>query len=454
MKIELAEEVKHLSPEELEELYDRYISGERNQDLIEEYGIDAHPNKLVSLFPPLMHESLECIYCALPLFYKRKSKTSSYSTEYFCLECDHKEGYNFNRQLVCSCSQCSMKRAEAERIKRENDLEKICQEYNLDKRVMLKYSTLSFSHKCYLLSLFLIQSDLEKNRIKPLNNSGSVVDLSPSFDFDNEIILKLHADTVIVVDPNSPLTAFDASKDFKSFYYRDVFWIINVTIDGLNRLSLEDLFKLVYVELRSGILPEWESDLKELVFRLAEEEVIRYLNVCLEQLDLPDAPKKTNEVIKEVLKDFSVSEIYYFVKKATDNAYLFYAKGKAESRKHAVNTIPSKIVSLANRATNEGWDVYKYNRINGTERSQVSIVLFDLVIGGGDDLAFYKSPEILWNDDLNRIFNGFKSKDETSNETSCVCGGSLEFTIETGESSLTLQCNECGERRQFYASKN
>ncbi len=68
MKIELAEEVKHLSPEELEELYDRYISGERNQDLIEEYGIDAHPNKLVSLFPPLMHESLECIYCALPPF--------------------------------------------------------------------------------------------------------------------------------------------------------------------------------------------------------------------------------------------------------------------------------------------------------------------------------------------------------------------------------------------------
>ena len=458
MKIKLAEEVKHLSSEELEELYERYISGEKNQELMEEYGIDAHPNKLVSLFPPLMHESLECLYCALPLFYKRKSKTtSSHSSEYFCLECDHKEGYHYNRQLVCSCSPCAEKRADAARLKRKADLEKIYHEYDLDKRVMLQYSELSFSHKCYLLSLFLMQSELEHNRIKPLSNTDSAVDLSPSFEFDNEIVLKLHADSVLVVDPNSPFAAFDPSDEFKSFYYRDVFWIINVTLDGADRLTLEDLFKLVYVELRDGILPEWEGDIKELVFRLAEEEVVRYLNVCLEQLQLPNAPKKTNEVIKEILKEFSVSEIYYFIKKATENAYLFYAKGKAESRKHAVNTIPSKLVYLANRASNEGWDVYKYNRTYSTERSQLSIVLFDLVIGGGDDLAFYKSPEILWNDDLNRMFSSLKSTEEVSEKANCVncvnCG-SEGFTIETSENTLTLLCNQCGERQQFYASKN
>ncbi|MDW1745767.1 hypothetical protein [Vibrio sp. Vb2531] len=455
MKIKLAEEVKHLSSEEIEDLYARYIAGEKNQELMDEYGIDAHPNKLVSLFPPLKHESLECVYCALPLFYKRKSKTtSSYSSEYFCLECDHKEGYHYNRQLVCSCSPCAEQRAEAARLKREADLEKISHEYALDKRVMLQYPELSFSHKCYLLSLFLMQSELEHNRIKPLSNTDSAVDLSPSFGFDNEIILKLHADSVLVVDPNSPFAAFDPSDEFKSFYYRDVFWVINVTLDGVNRLTLEDLFKLVYVELRDGILPEWEGDIKELVFRLAEEEVARYLNVCLEQLQLPDAPKKTNEVIREILKEFSVSEIYYFVKKATDNAHLFYAKGKAESRKHAVNTIPSKLVYLANRASNECWDVYKYNRTYSTERSQLSIVLFDLVIGGGDDLAFYKSPETLWNDDLHRIFSSFKSTEEVSEKANCVNCGSGEFTIETSENTLTLLCSQCGERQQFYAFKN
>lgn len=36
MKIKLAEEVKHLTLEELEELYERYISGEKNQELMEE----------------------------------------------------------------------------------------------------------------------------------------------------------------------------------------------------------------------------------------------------------------------------------------------------------------------------------------------------------------------------------------------------------------------------------
>ncbi|MBF4359896.1 hypothetical protein EAY21_24085, partial [Vibrio anguillarum] len=111
----------------------------------------------------------------------------------------------------------------------------------------------------------------------------------PTSNFDNEIILKLHRDGVIVVDPSSPVSAFDSSDDFKSFYYRDVLWVVNVSLDGSNRLSLEELFKLVYVELRDGIQIEWEDDLKELVFRLAEEEVVTYLDACLEQLQLPEA---------------------------------------------------------------------------------------------------------------------------------------------------------------------
>lgn len=418
--------------------------------MIEEYKIDVNPNKLISLFPPLIHESLECIYCALPLYYKRKSKTSSYSIiEFFCVECGHKEGNHYNRPLVCSCSLCSEKSAEAARVKREEDLEKIFQEHSLDKRLMLQYSALTFSHKCYLLSLFLMQSELEHNRIKPLSNTGSAVDLSPSFDFDNEIILKLHADSVIIVDPNSPFSVFDPRDEFKSFYYRDAFWIVNVTLDGSSRLSLEELFQIIYVELRDGILPKWKDEIKELVFRLAEEEVVRYLNLCLEQLQLPDAPKKTKKVIEEIVKEFSVSEIYYFIKKATDNAHLFFAKGKAESRNHAVNTIPSKIVYLANRASNEGWDVYKYNRTYGTERSQLSIVLFDLVIGGGDSLAFYTSPETLWNDDLNRIFNDFKLDEETSKKTNCTNCGSVDLAIESNENILTLLCNKCGEQQLF-----
>ncbi|WP_434145372.1 hypothetical protein [Photobacterium leiognathi] len=455
MKIKLAEEVKHLTTEQLEELYERYISGEKNQELMEEYGIDAPPNKLVSLFPPVIHESLVCAYCALPLFYKRKSKTgSSYSMEYFCLECEHKEGHHYSRPLVCTCTPCSEKRAEAARAKRAANLEKIYQEYDLEKKVMLKYSDLSFRHKCYLLSLFLMQSESELNRIKPLNNSGSAVDLSPTDNFDNEIILKLHRDSVIAVDACSPFSAFDPSDDFKSFYYRDVFWVVNVSLDGSRRLSLEELFKLVYVELRDGIQLEWEEDSKALVFKLAEEEVAKYLGICLEQLQLPDAPKKTSEVIKEILNEFSVSEIYYFIKKATENAHLFYAKGKAESRKHAVNTIPSKVLYLATRASNEGWDVYKYNRIYGTERSQLNIVLFDLVIGGGDDIAFYKSPEDLWNNDLYKIFDRSKSNEEAGKDTNCSNCGSVDITIKTDKKTLTLLCTQCGERQQFYASKN
>ncbi|WP_305372196.1 hypothetical protein [Photobacterium leiognathi] len=109
---------------------------------------------------------------------------------------------------------------------------------------------------------------------------------------------------------------------------------------------------------------------------------------------------------------------------------------------------------MATRASNEGWDVYKYNRIYGTERSQLNIVLFDLVIGGGDDIAFYKSPEDLWNNDLYKIFDRSKSNEEAGKDTNCSNCGSVDITIKTDKNTLTLLCTQCGERQQFYASKN
>lgn len=157
MKFELAEEVKHLTLEQLDDIYQRYMSGEKNKVLMEEYDIDAHANKLISLFPPVQHNEFECKYCSLPLYSKRQSKSGyTYSKVYFCLECSHIEGTEYNKSVICPCEKCSSERVENARIKREEDKKKYLRGTILliFLRSYMKIFPLKINVSCYLFSWF------------------------------------------------------------------------------------------------------------------------------------------------------------------------------------------------------------------------------------------------------------------------------------------------------------
>lgn len=299
----------------------------------------------------------------------------------------------------------------------------------------------------------MVQTDSETNHIESINTTGRIINLSPSENFDNEIICYLYDRDIIIVNPLSPISAFEEKSDFKSFLYRDVSWVVNVSITNSDRLTLEDVFKLIYVDIRGEVQSEWKDELKDLIYLLSEEEVLKYLSYSLQQLQLPEAPKKTKEVIVEILKEFSVSEIYYFVKKSVDNAHLFFAKGNADGKRHAVNTIPSKLIQLANRAKNEGWNVYKYNRTYFTERSQLSVVVFDLVIEGADDVGFYTSPEDLWINQVSKRFPPLVTESE-STSVCCVICDSENISINSINGNISIDCNECGESSLYSVKQN
>lgn len=52
LEINIANAIKHLSLDEIEELYQRYLDGEKNSVLIEDYKININPNKLIKVLPP------------------------------------------------------------------------------------------------------------------------------------------------------------------------------------------------------------------------------------------------------------------------------------------------------------------------------------------------------------------------------------------------------------------
>ncbi len=63
IKIEIADELKHLSEDQIEELCKRYSDGETNASLCDEYKIKIVPGNLLKWLPPLKHNDHLCPYC-------------------------------------------------------------------------------------------------------------------------------------------------------------------------------------------------------------------------------------------------------------------------------------------------------------------------------------------------------------------------------------------------------
>ena len=455
-EIEVAEEIKHLSSNEIEELYQKYLEGEKSSVLIEHYKIDINPNKLIKVLPPKKLDDTLCPYCDMPMFTKRRSKSASSSniSPIECLNCDHKvfsEKFGYHRQQ-CECENCVIIRRQQKFRAEKEKRDKIRDIYDLEHRKPIDYSELSFFNKLILFILFRMQTDEKFEYILSLDDLFRTQSLSPTSQMDIECLKELFSCSALLVDPDSRLEAFDEDEEFKSFDIYKVRWIPNVTFDAVKRAGLNEVYNQIYKELKNGIQPQWEKEIFNTLFRIAREEVLQYVRLKTNELNINfSAENKTREVVNQLLQSFSVSEIYYFVKKSVENAHIFYSKGCANNKKHAANTIPNKILSLGERAINEGWNTYKYSRDSRAPRSYISQVFYDFFLQD-EDAGFYKSPGKHWEQELHpRYF--CESEPGRNSELCCSHCKSVNLVVQMVNDVLEVSCKDCGSIEQFTPSK-
>lgn len=456
LNIEVAEEIKHLSSDEIEELYQKYLDGEKNAVLTKYYEIDINPNKLIKILPPQRLDGTLCPYCDTPMFKKRRSK-SAYSWDMppaECYECSHQifDGASGYRQRYCECEECINIRKQGKIEAEKNKREKIREIYDVENTESIEYSELTFFHKLVLLTLFRTQTEEEFDHIVSLDDPSRSDSLSPTEQMDLECLKELFNCDAVIIDPDSRVEAFIEDQDFKSFYINRVRWIPNITIDGIERASLSEVYKEIYQELKGGIQAQWEEDIFKTLFRIAREEVLQYVHVRADELNVNfTAENKTREVVNQLLQDFSVSEIYYFVKKSVENAHIYYSKGHANNKKHAANTIPNKILSLGERAIDEGWNTYKYSRDSRAPRSYISQIFYDFFLQD-EDAGFHKAPGKHWEQELHpRHF--CKSEAQNANELCCTQCKSKNVTVQMANGNLETTCKDCGSIKHFTLSK-
>lgn len=393
-EIEIHEKLRHLTMLQIESLMNKYYNGVKASDIIKEYNIDTTSSKLYTLFPPIICEDIICPVCNEPMYKERDSK-SSYSwnkKKPFCAICGHTD------EIICKCNYCIAEREKVRKLNEERKVrilqekrEKIKKVYDLN-IVPVNYSELNFREKVFLGALLRTSLSEDMEVILPLNDAER--ELAPTIGYIKEILSYLIGRGVVSVDSNSSIDAFLDSNEEKDIEFPNVYYITMVKY-RINIVGNEDIKNILSKIINPKSFSDADKeDALNIWKEIALEECIEYFEYQMKSVRFDfNIGEKTIAIFKDLLENFSVSQIYGIIYKSVANATKYYQESSV-SKKQAANSVIGGCQRYAERAMINNWELAKYSRIKELPQSMISEFFFDRVIGVGS-LGFNMPPSEL-----------------------------------------------------------
>ena len=342
-------------------------------ELSEKHNLSATAiRKLVNSNCTAFSEKFLCVNCGAPRPFKSR-------TDYM----ENSRYYSWHSWICDTCVEVQKEEKAMLREKNEQLIYNLVnKEYQSKRMEGLIVTELSFSEAIYLLSVIRTGASEDLSYIVPYKHYE--MPLSPCQDFDYEILMQLYHSGTLCIHPNSRRETIELVEEDPSsfrFYPLRIHWL----------LPLSDKEKPAHiVEELERVLPSkewpatWSSEVNALRARMALEESLQYLRFVLSEhgFDLTIG-KKTIQVVKSLLNEFSVAQIYNFSWRAAKDAAAFYIR-KDVSKQHAANTVPGSIQRMSERALAEGWEVKPYGRNFNVPQCMVSQVLYNTTLRMGD----------------------------------------------------------------------
>lgn len=187
---------------------------------------------------------------------------------------------------------------------------------------------------------------------------------------------------LVRIHPQSHITAFEwEDDDPRRFFIDRVSYYVRGTGEVSKRAT--DLEQRLAEAFRTEDWPvDWWSESSDVWRDLMVEECIAYLQKCLAEHTLPFAAgDKTRATFVDLLKTFSLGQIYSFVWRASRDAAAYWVRESYSiSKNQASNTTISNIQRAADRARAEGWTVKVFGRDRKLPVSAVSHVFFTVAM--------------------------------------------------------------------------
>lgn len=384
------EKLQHLNEGQVSDLLEGYyVQEEKVSDLISKFEIDIIPSKLVSLFPPTVHDDLLCPYCEdESLASKAVSRNSHSSPSPKCLICSH-EHKNY-----CRCKNCNAARREYEesKISRKQDI--IFEAYYVDYPPCPSIDELSHIDALYLLSVIRHSADENFKHVVPFREANP--ELAPTFEFINDITKHLYSKGFIHICYDSDVEAFvfdDEETQTTAYYPARVSWRLlpSLTIDEKKKF-IKELEKIVGGDSHPV---EWRKDIISLWMKIAKFECIEYLIYSANQRNIPldKIGQKTHSIFETVLESYSIGQVFNFIFQSAMSTNDYAIRENIPKYK-AKNMFIGSIQRKADKAKAEGWTIKNSRRDFNCPQSVVSATFFDTFMGLGSAVLETNMPQI------------------------------------------------------------
>ncbi|KAE9646626.1 hypothetical protein [Pseudomonas sp. PB106] len=451
-----AEEIAHLSDDLVEQLYQRYLDGEKSAALMAEFQIPATVRSLLKVLPPIVSPDLKCPYCDLPMWVRRHARGTPVSQRhpFKCVRCEHRysAAARNGRRTACNCQACFKVHQQQLAAQAERDRRELESRYGTPCPAV-PYSALGFVQKLTLLALLDDGSGNQHEWIAPLGAPSRNEQLAMTTEASEDRLKSLYEAGVLMVATSSDIRAFDRTEGCSISDYSAVRWLPNVALGGTARCTRESLYLALYHELSGDVQAAWKSELYGLIFDLAREESLQYIRVLANEVSFAfTAEARADTVVGQLLQDFSVSQLYYFARLAVKNAAHFYATGNSKGRNHASNTIPRNMLGTAQDALTRNWrkNAHRDSRV---PQSALNRLLYDVVLKDSG-AGFSKSPGMYWRDELvPQFFSGAAFDSDLIGHLKLFCRECDSSNIDASMDKLILKtmCYDCATISQFRA---
>lgn len=375
--------LSHLKITEIKELLKKYYNNSNTiATLIENYNLDIKLNEFYKILPPIVFQDIICERCQSNMIAKRPSKSNMNNPlKIKCSNCHHNNDYN-----SCNCEACKAEKEEKIKILHLEKRNMINTIYDISILNPKKYEELSLYEKLYLSSVAREGLDENMEKIKPIKNF--IRKISPTKSYNSNILNLLINNNILHVHPDSEISSFVDDENFPNkFYIYEVYYYINVSSDKYN-----------YRKLMERIINPRKEDVKgsvetyyNLWIEIALEECKEYLTYNMNSVGFNfSIGDKTISLFKDLLKNFSVGQIYCIIYKGVTNATRYYQEKKI-TKKQAANSVISYCRNYGERAVINGWDIKPFNRLKNKPHSLISECFFNRYLNIAEK-GFYRIP--------------------------------------------------------------
>ena len=273
---------------------------------------------------------------------------------------------------------CDACKAEALRLGQESHNRSV-REY-LSGQMGRPWTDYSFRDKVYLTA-YARQTAVEDYSRFTSFFECTITGLTPRMDYSFEVLRYLTSNRILLVDPDGDLSSFRKNENGGYTYsLESVAFILG------DHSAPSAILAIIEHELREA---QQLDEVSEIASEISREECLAFLEKALSdhRFEL-HAGEKTLQVLDTALRDYSVGQVYNFIWRATKDAAAYYQRGNV-SKRRAANTVVSNIQRSWERAKANNWNVTSFSRNYELPQSQLSRVLFNVVLGT-DDAGFDK----------------------------------------------------------------